>query len=511
MKKRMVNVLLACALAAGSVSPAMSAMAEEADGKVLNIALSADISTMDVMGTSKDYMVPMNVFDRLFDIKVNDDGSSEIVNGLCTDYTVSDDGLTYTFTLREGVKFSNGQDFTAEDVEYTFMHLLSPESINADIPLEIEGAQDYMDGKADTVSGITVDGDYQISVTLVEGASNFGIDVDETVGTGPYIVKEWINNDHITLVKNDNYWGEEPSVDTCVIHVIPDASTQNLMYQNGELDIIDLDFQDASIVTSTYETQYADKIVSGKRLALTYMNMNAKSDYLSDPVVREAIQMSIDRQAILDSVYSGKGHLENSIIPQGVLGHNDNATEIVYDPDGAKKLLEDAGYKDGEITFEMGYDSSASANNQMVCQIIQQQLAAVGINMEIKTYDQSSWLATRKAGEMDSFVGTWTMDYNDPANILGTFFGSVENTVLRSDNYQDTAIIDRVAAAPSIIDDDERYAEYQALEEKIIHEDYSWVPLFALDHEFAISDAVESYQPHWAGYGDFFIKDVVMK
>ena len=70
------------------------------------------------------------------------------------------------------------------------------------------------------------------------------------------------------------------------------------------------------------------------------------------------------------------------------------------------RVLEDAGYKDGEITFEMGYDSSASANNQMVCQIIQQQLAAVGINMEIKTYDQSSWLATRKAGEMDSFVGT---------------------------------------------------------------------------------------------------------
>ena len=225
MKKRMMNVLLAGVLAAGSISPAMAAMAEEADGKVLDIALSADISTMDVMGTSKDYMVPMNVFDRLFDIKVNDDGSTEIVNGLATGYTVSDDGLTYTFTLREGVKFSNGQDFTAEDVEYTFMHLLSPESINADIPLEVEGAQDYMDGKADTVSGIKVDGDYQISMTLakpnagfvseltsavvgiidkttVEGASNFGIDVDETVGTGPYIVTEWVNNDHITLAKN---------------------------------------------------------------------------------------------------------------------------------------------------------------------------------------------------------------------------------------------------------------------------------------------------------------------
>ena len=131
--------------------------------------------------------------------------------------------------------------------------------------------------------------------------------------------------------------------------------------------------------------------------------------------------------------------------------------------------------------------------------------------MEIKTYDQSSWLATRKSGELDYFVGTWTMDYNDPANIMTTFFGSVENTVLRSDNYKDTAIIDRVAAAPSIINDDERYAEYQALEEKIIHEDYSWVPLFSLDHYFAIGDEVESFVPHWAGYSDFFVKDVTMK
>ena len=533
MKRKTVITLLACTLAVTSIGAGMSVMAEEG-GNVLDVALSEDIATLDVMDTSNDYYVPMNVFDRLFDIKVLEDGSTEIVNSLCTDYSVSDDGLTYTFTLREGVKYSNGEDFTAEDVEYTFMHLLSPESINADIPLEVKGAQEFMDGAADTVEGITVDGDYQISMTLsvpnagfvaeltsavmgiidkttVEAASNYGVNVEECIGTGPYIVTEWANNDHITLVRNENYWGEAPSVDTCVIHIVPDASTQNLMYQNGELDILDLDYQDASIIASVYETQYADKLIAGNRLALTYMSLNADSEYLSDPVVRQAIQMAVDRQTILDAVYSGKGHLEQSIIPTGVLGHNDNATEIVYDPEGAKKLLEDAGYKDGEITFEMAYDSSSSTNVQMVDQIIQQHLAAVGINMEIKTYDQSSWLATRKSGELDSFVGTWTMDYNDPANIMVTFFGSVENTVLRSDNYKDTDVIDRVAAASTIIDDDERYAEYQALEEKIIHEDFSWVPLFSLDHYFAIGDEVESFVPHWAGYSNFFIKDVTMK
>lgn len=530
MKRKTVSLLVGCALAVSGMSTSVFAEGE----KVLDIALAEDVTTMDVMGTSNDYLVPLNIYDRLFEVNVLEDGSTEIIGSLCTDYTVSEDGLTYTFTLREGVKFSNGEDFTAEDVEFTIMHLLSPESQNADISLEIKGAQEFMDGAADTVEGITVDGDYQISVTLaapnagflaeltapamsiidkttVEGAANFGIAVEESVGTGPYVVTEWVNNDHITLVRNENYWGEATSVDSCVIHIVPDASTQNLMYQSGELDIIDLDNQDASIIASTYETQYADKLIYKDRLSLTYMMMNENNEFLSDPVVRQAIQMSVDRQTILDAVFGGKGHVENGIIPTGVLGHNDNGTVITYDPEGAKKLLADAGYAEGQIAFEMAYDSSTGANTQMVDQIIQQQLAAVGISMEIKTYDQSSWLAARKAGELDSYTGTWTMDYNDPANIMGTFFGSADNVVLRSNNYKDQEIIDRVAAASSIVNDDERYAEYQALEEKIVHEDYAWVPMYALSHTFAIGEEVESFVPHWAGYSDLFIKDVTMK
>lgn len=102
------------------------------------------------------------------------------------------------------------------------------------------------------------------------------------------------------------------------------------------------------------------------------------------------------------------------------------------------------------------------------------------------------------------------MDYNDLANIMATFFGSTDNTVLRSDNYANTEIIDRVAAASSIVDDDERYAEYQDLEEQIVHKDFAWVPMYALSHTFAIGDEVKSFVPHWAGYSNFYIKDVTM-
>ena len=147
MKKKAVSLLFSCMLAVSAMSPSVYAEGE----KVLDAALAEDITTLDVMGTSNDYLVPMNIYDRLFEVNVLEDGSTEIVGSLCTDYAVSDDGLTYTFTLKDGVKFSNGEDFTAEDVEYTFMHLLSPESQNADIALEVKGAQQYMDGEADKI------------------------------------------------------------------------------------------------------------------------------------------------------------------------------------------------------------------------------------------------------------------------------------------------------------------------------------------------------------------------
>ena len=203
--------------------------------------------------------------------------------------------------------------------------------------------------------------------------------------------------------------------------------------------------------------------------------------------------------------------MENGIIPMGVWGFNKALERPAYDPAAAKALLESAGYSDGEISFELAMDSSASGNIQLVYQVIEQNLQAIGINAEIKSYDESSWLDLRKSGEMDSFVATWTMDYNDPANIMYTFFGTPEKTRIRSLNYPDTEIMARVAAASGITDDDARMAEYQALEKKIVSDDAAWVPLFGNTHLFAIGERVDSFVPYWAGYSNFYAKDVTLK
>ncbi len=512
-------------------APAPAAAAVE-EG-LLRVAALYDITTMDVAQTTDNYMVPMNIFDRLFEVEVQENGGTEIVPSLCTGYTPSEDGLTYTFTLREGVVFSNGSPLTAADVQYTFERLLTAGGVNDDVPLEVAGAEALQSGEAASLEGFSVISDTEFSITLaspnagfiaeltgpamsivdketMEQVTNFGIACEDTIGTGPYVITEWVVNDHYTLEYNENYWGEEPSVKKMIVYIIPDASTQNLMYQNGELDIIDLEFLDSAIVESTYKTNYADSIISGSRVGLTYLAMNANNEYLSDVNVRKAIQMAIDVDSIIASVYAGDAIPESGIIPTGVWGHNDSLERAAYDVEGAKALLAQAGYAEGEITFELAMDSSASSNTQLVYQIVQQYLKAVGIDAKLATYDESSWLDLRKSGEMDSFIANWTMDYNDPANIMFTFFGGAEKTKIRSLNYADEAIMARVAAASGITDDAARMAEYQALEQKIVVEDAAWVPLLGNMHLFALGQRVADFVPYWAGYSNFYAKDVVL-
>ena len=280
--KKILSLILATLLvlslaACGGGKDATEAPTSGTEDKVLRVASTGDMATMDVAKTTDDYFVPQNIFDRLFEIKVLSDGSTEIVGSLCEDHSVTDDGLTYTFKLRQGVTFTNGNPLTAGDVKYTFVRLLTAGGVNDDIPLEVAGAEALQKGEAEDLSGITVVNDHELTVTLsspnagflaeltapamsivdeetCKSVQNFGMEPGDTIGSGPYIITEWVANDHYTLVRNEDYWGEKPDVKKVVMKIVPDANTQNLMFQNGELDILDLDNLDASVVTGTYKT-----------------------------------------------------------------------------------------------------------------------------------------------------------------------------------------------------------------------------------------------------------------
>ena len=487
-------------------------------------ALNADIQTADVQKTSKDYEVPFNIFDRLVDVEVGADGNSKIVPSLAENWDISDDGLEYTFHLRQGVKFHNGNDFTAEDVAYTFHRMLTVEGgVNTEFIDQIKGADELLAGETDTLEGVEVVDDYTIKVTLKEpfagflasisspgvsiydseateaAGDQFGMDPAVTVGTGPFEFSSWSFNNQLVLTRNEDYWKGASKLPGVVIKIIPDTETQSMMFESGELDILDLDYAADSV--DRFTETYPDQIVQGPRVGIVYFTMNFNKEPFQDVRVRKAVQMSIDRQAILDALYGGRGQVEQGIFPHGLIGFNPDQEEIKYDPEAAKALLAEAGYADG-FDMEIAADSSASDTMTMALEIVSDQLAEVGIRAEIKNYDESTWLETRKSGELGSFMSTWSADYNDPDNFIYTFFGNEEKTKIRSINYPDTEVMARVARARTIVNEDERLAEYKALEEKIVHEDAAWVPMFSRLHLFAVSKRVEGFAPLWSGLSD---------
>lgn len=533
-KTSWIRSLCTLALAAGTLLAALPAAAA-GEEKVLHVAWNADMLTMDVHKDSNNYCVPLNIYDRLFEIQLNDDGTTELVKSLVEDYSVSEDGLVYDFTLRDDVKFSDGTPLTSADVEFTFTRMLALEdSMQTDFASAIKGAQAVIDHETDTLEGFTVVDDTHFQITLgapfagylyqlatpscsifskknvEEAGEDFGIDPEKTIGSGPYTITDWVRGSSVTLEANPVYWGEQPSASRVEIGIY-DSADMDMAFQKGEIDILDCDFLDAAIVEAEYTAYPEEKLVKANRLATTYMVLNENVEPLADVRVRKAIQMAINRQAILDAIYMGMGHLEDGIYPRGLIGYSEeNQGWLQYDPDGAKALLEEAGYGDG-FDLELASDASAVSSVANVLQIIEQDLNAVGIHATIQSYDGSAWKALRNSGEMESFVGTWTADDNDPDNFIYTFFGSKDNTKIRSINYKDEEVIGRVAAARTIIDEQERLAEYAALEKKLVEEDAAWVPMYSRTHLFVLGDNVEKLVPHWAGYNDMSYAGVTMK
>ena len=533
MKKKVTGILaLVLALAMTALSgcgaaPSGGAEAqqpeEEPDTSAYLVAVEDEPDTVDFQCTSIHYTVALNVFDRLVEMTADETGEVDVRPSLAESWEVSPDGCSYTFHLRRDVSFSNGSPLTASDVGYSLKRLLThPDSCNTDIVQEVAGAEALMNGEADELSGFTQEGDYDFTITLAQpfeafpacmsmpGASildqetteeagdRFGLDPAVTVGTGPFILKDWEAGEGMTLTANDQCWKGAPACRGLRLRFLTEAEEERQMFESGELDILDLDELGDTAEYFMHGDIYQDRLQKVQQIGITYIALNESIEPLNDVRVRKALQLALNRQALLNAVYSGRGSVENGIFPHGLKGYNPDLPEIPCDEAQAKALLEEAGYADG-FDLDVSLKSSATQWEMTLMNLAVSMWEKVGVRAKVNVVEESEFMKQRKSGELACYAATWTADFNDPDNFIYTFFGTPSNTSFRSLCYADEDVMDRVCKARGIVDPDERLKEYQELERKIVQEDAAWIPLFSRQRYYVISERVGGFQTAWNG------------
>jgi ABC-type transport system substrate-binding protein len=223
--------------------------------------------------------------------------------------------------------------------------------------------------------------------------------------------------------------------------------------------------------------------------------------------VRKALQLSLDRQTLLDASYNGNGTIENGIFPVGLIGHNDDLEEIPYDPEKAKRLLKEAGYPDG-IDLEFTLRSISTAWQVDLVDMMVEMWSRVGIRANITVATDEEFMEARTTGKTALYLATWAADYDDPDNFIYTFFGSRENTTNRSLGYPNEDVMRQVRDARAIVDEKERIKTYHKLEKKIVQEDAAWIPLFSRDRHYLVSERVKNFTWAWNGWDEPVFRDI---
>ena len=524
--------LSACSDRGGSAEPPKE---EKPDISHYLTAVEDEPDTVDFQCTSIHYTVATNVFNRL--VETESDGETGIIllPSLAESWEISEDGLRYTFHLREGVRFSNGEALTSSDVLYSFTRLLThPDSCNQDIVEVIAGAKRLENGEAETLSGFEVLSDRDFTITLEQPFSaflaclsmpaasildegttraageRFGHDPACTIGTGSFIISSFVPGEGMLLRANPDCWMGAPNCAGLNLRYLTEAEEVRQLFDEGGLDVLDLDELGDQAEYYIRGDIYQDRLLQVPRIGIIYIALNESVEPLNDVRVRKALQLSLDRSVLLDAVYSGRGAVENGIFPRGLYGYNPELPEIPYDPEGAAALLEEAGLAGGfELTVSV--KNSSTQWELTLMRLAASMWERIGVKANVEVMDESEFMRQRKSGQLVCYSAAWMADYDDPDNFIYTFFGNSENTRFRSLCYPDTAVMARVRDARTITDPEARLREYQELEKLIVQDDAAWIPLFSRMRYYVVSERAEGVRATWNGSVKNVYREVTIK
>ncbi|MBN1887345.1 MAG: hypothetical protein JW850_05125 [Thermoflexales bacterium] len=310
------------------------------------------------------------------------------------------------------------------------------------------------------------------------------------VGSGPFQFVEWLPGDHITLRRNDGYWGTKPQIETLTYRVIKEAPARFLELRAGTVDGVD-NLSPDDIAAAQTDPNLA--VYLRPPFNIGYLGINSAHAPFDDLRVRQAVAMALNKTELVQALYSPTAEAAAQFVPPGIFGHTDGLQDWPYDPGQAKELLAQAGYPAGFKTtlWVMPVSRSYYPNPDRVGEAIQADLAAVGIQAEIATYDWGAYLDKVFAGEADLFLLGWMADYPDAVNFLDSFFGAGSDDSLGPKFPELMRLLEE---AGSVTDPARRQALYDQAN-RLIHDNVPAVPVVHNSSALAFRKTVRGLSP----------------
>jgi ABC-type transport system substrate-binding protein len=475
-----------------------------AKGGDIVVTYKDDITTLDpAIGYDwVNWSMIKSLYSRLMDYEP---GTANLVPSLAESFVVSPDGLTYTFKLRPGVKFSNGRAVVASDVKYSIERAVNPKTQGPGAGFfgAIAGFDAVSGGTSETLSGIETPDDQTVIFKLSRPdatflhvlAINFASVVPKEaveaangdfgkapVGSGTFILKDWTIGQKLVFDRNPDYFNKDlPYIDKVTVEVGQEPLVALLRLQKGEVDIAGDGIPPAKFLEIKNSPEGAQMIVDGEQLHTGYLTLNTKIKPLDDVKVRQAINMAVNKERIT-RILNGRATPANQPLPPLMPGYDKSFTGYAFDVEKAKALLAEAGYPDG---FETVLFSTNTDPQPRIAQAIQQDLAAIGVKAEVRALAQGNVIAAGgtegEAPMIWSGGMAWIADFPDPSNFYGPILGC-GGAVQGGWNwswYCNEALDKRAIEADSM-SDPAKVAERQAAWGKIftdIMADAPWVPV----------------------------------
>ena len=477
----LVGMLALALTGCGGSKESKSGSSSKIPQDTLVVGLALDLASLDpaVAMDNKAWKVTYPTYQRLVDYKNNPDGtaSTEVGPALAKSWTVSDDGLVWTFKLNTGNKFSDGTAVDAKAVKFSidrviaikkgpadyFNYVTSVEAPDAETVVFIlkQPFAPFLYTLAVNASGVV---NPKVMEHEKDGDKGSNYLATHTMGSGAYELAEFNPGQNLKLVLNKNYAGKAPAIKTVLFQVIKDPSAQRLQLENGDLDIasgIPMDQLDQ--IKSNPNVQ----IVESPSLLTSIVYINNQKAPLNNVKVRQAIDYAVDYKGIIDGAVKGRGEQLATPVPQGMWGRDDSIKGYSLDPEKSKSLLKEAGLESG-LTLKLLYSDNQGFNETQAL-MLQNNLEKVGIKLEL---EKVAWAIFRERvdkADFDLAMGTWSPDYADPQFFMtywfdSSYFGLAGNRAF----YKNDEVDNILRKAESTTKQEERVALYKQAQNLVI-------------------------------------------